>query len=333
VSDDADVADLLYLRHEGGDYIDEARSDTMSRMRVTILTLALLLGGLASGIGAPSAHAQSKPDYAAARKHYMNAQQAEKAGDYDTAVSEYAAAYDITKDAKILYSVAKAYEGGGNKDAAVVYYRRYVNEAKDAKDRDEVKKHITELEGAPTPPPTNPTPPPPDKGNQVIAPTPPAPTGPPPAGGETDVVIPGQGIGDAPALSDGGSRWQRTAGWASVGVAAVLFTTGAVLGVSANSRAEDIDRLETFRDHQGNPTRYTGNVKADYENAQSDGKSLEKYSIVAFSVAGAAAVAAVIFFAIDPGAPESPEAVSQSHRYFVPVISQDAVGVAAGWGF
>jgi tetratricopeptide (TPR) repeat protein len=304
----------------------------MSRMRVSILTLALLLGGLVV-FGAPSAaYAQGKPDYAAARKHYMNAQQAEKAGDYDTAVSEYAAAYDITKDAKILYSVAKAYEGGGNKDAAVVYYRRYVNEAKDAKDRDDVKKHITELEGAPATP--TPTPTPPDKGNEVIAPTPPPPAGTPPgAGEEPEVTIPGQGIGDAPALSDGGSRWQRTAGWASVGVAAVLFTTGAVLGVSANSRAEDIDRLETFRDPQGNPTRYTGNVKADYENAQSDGKNLEKYSIVAFSVAGAAAVAAVIFFAIDPGAPESPEAVSQGHRYFVPVVSQDSVGVAAGWGF
>jgi tetratricopeptide (TPR) repeat protein len=333
VGDDADVADLLYLRHEGGDYIDEARSDTMSRMRVSILSLTLLLGGVAVCLGAGSAYADGKPDFAAARKHYMTAQQAEKAGDYDTAVAEYAAAYDITKDAKILYSVAKAYEGGGNKDAAVVYYRRYVNEAKEAKDRDDVKKHIAELEGAPATPP-----PPPDKGNEVIAPTPPPDTLPPgatPPGGaeEPAVNLPGQGIDDAPALSDGGSRWQRTAGWAAVGVAAVAFTTGAVLGVSANSRAEDIQRLQDFRDPQGNPTRYSGNPQTDYEDAQKDGKNFEKWSIITFSVAGAAAVAAVVFFAIDPGAPAAPEAVSASHRYLVPVVSQDGVGLAAGWGF
>jgi len=303
----------------------------MSRMRVSILSLTLVLGGLAFGYGQPGAYAQGKPDFAAARKHYMTAQQAEKAGDYDTAVAEYAAAYDITKDAKILYSVAKAYEGGGNKDAAVVYYRRYVNEAKEAKDRDDVKKHIAELEGTPATPP-------PDKGNDVIAPTPPPgtpPPGTPPPGGaeEPAVNLPGQGIGDAPALSDGGSRWQRTAGWAAVGVAAVAFTTGAVLGVSANSRAEDIQRLQDFRDPQGNPTRYTGNVKQDYEDAKKDGQNFEKYSIIGFSVAGAAAVAAVVFFALDPGAPNAPEAVSQSHRYLVPVVSQDGVGFAAGWGF
>ena len=88
-----------------------------------------------------------------------------------------------------------------------------------------------------------------------------------------------------------------------------------------------------IRDPQGNPTRYTGNVKNDYEDAQKDVKNFEKYSIVAFSVAGAAAVAAVLFFALDPGPAESPEAVSQTHRYLVPTVSENSVGVAAGWGF
>jgi tetratricopeptide (TPR) repeat protein len=300
----------------------------MSRMRVSILTLAVLLGGLAwSG----NALAQGKPDFAAARKHYVNAQQAEKTGDYDTAVAEYAAAYDITKDSKILYSVARAYEKGGNKDAAVVYYRRYVNEAKDAKDRDDVKKHIDELEPSATSPPSNPPPIDKGKGNEMLPPTPPAHDTTPPA---TTVVVPTGpegGIGDAPGLSDGGSRWQRNAGWASVGIAALAFTTGAVLGVSANSRAEDIQRLQDFRDPRGVPTRYTGNVKQDYEDALDEGQKMEKYSIVAFSVAGVAAVAAVVFFAVDPGPPRSPEAVSQ--HYVTPVISHDSVGIAAGWGF
>jgi len=305
----------------------------MSRMRVALLTLALLVGGLF--VSRP-AEAQQKPDFAAARKHYMNAQAAEKAGDYDTAVTEYAAAYDITKDAKILYSVARVYEAGGNKDAAVVYYRRYVNEAKDAKDREEVKKHIADLEGKaqppPPPPPNNPPPPINDKddkgkgGNDLVAPPPPADDGETPGGASTG------GISDAPALSDGGSRWQRTAGWASVGIAAVALTTGAVLGESAISREEDIERLQDFRDPQGNPTRYTGNVKQDYEDSLDEGKKMETYSIVAFSVAGAAAVAAVVFFAMDTGPPKGPDVIT-SKRFFMPVVTPNSIGVAAGWGF
>ena len=320
----------------------------MSRMRVSILTLGLLLGGL---LWASSAAAQAKPDFAAARKHYVNAQTAEKAGDYDTAVSEYAAAYDITKDAKILYSVARAYEAGGNKDAAVVYYRRYVNEAKEAKDRDAVKAHIAELEGAakpaptPTPPPgpkpaPGPTPAPPQPGptppgGDLIAPTPPA-SEPPPEEGEP--VITGEGIGDAPALADGGARWQRTAGWVSVGVAALALTTAAVLGESALSREEDIQRLQDFRDEDGRPTTYTDKVKDDYDDAVDEGKKLETYSLVAFSVAGAATVAAIVFFVIDPGPPESPAAIARGRRrggnlVVAPLLAPDTLGVSAGWGF
>jgi tetratricopeptide (TPR) repeat protein len=311
----------------------------MSRMRLSILTLVALLGGL---LLAGPVQAQQKPDFAAARKHYMDAQTAEKAGDYDSAVKHYAAAYDITKDAKILYSVARAYEAGGNKDAAVVYYRRYVNEAKEAKDRDSVKKHIAELEGKPAPAVGEPKPPAggepkPPPGGELIAPVPPPSGGetPPPGGGEGGGADP-EDLEDAPSLGDGGSRWPRTAGWVSVGIAAVALTTGAVLGESAWSREEDIARLQDFRDPaSGQPTRYTGNVKQDYEDAIDEGKSMETYSIIAFSVAGAATAAAIVFFVLDPGADEAPEATTSKagHPYLLPVVSSDGVGLAAGWGF
>ncbi len=316
----------------------------MSRMRVLTLTLALLLYG---AFAAGTAEAQQKPDFAAARKHYVTAQAAEKAGDYDTAVAEYAAAYDITKDSKILYSIARSYEAGGNKDAAVVYYRRYVNEAKDAKDRDDVKKHIAAIEAkTPTtvPPPGGGETKPPGEGGDLIAPKPSGGDGDliaprPPGGGEDPPDGPGDdpGIGDAPSFEDGGTRWQRTAAWVSVGVAAVALTTGAVLGESALSRKEDIQRLQNFRDpDSGQPTRYTGNVAADYNDALDEGEAMESYAIVAFSIAGVAAIGAIVFFAIDPGPSEVPGttgARARPVRYVMPMVTPDGVGVTAGWGF
>jgi tetratricopeptide (TPR) repeat protein len=295
-------------------------------MRVFAFALTLLLCGLTAG----QAAAQAKPDYAAARKHYMAAQQAEKIGEWDIAVAEYAAAYDITKDAKILYSIGKAYEAAGNKDAAVVYYRRYLNEAKEAKDRDEVRARVEQLEKstpAPTPPTPTPTPTPPSGDDKILAP-PPEET---PAA--ADVETPPPGHDDAPVFYDGTSRWARTAAWVSVGVAAVALTTGAVLGESARSRAEDIDRLQTFRDPDGYPTTYTDNVQQEYEDALDEGDSLETMSIVAFSVAGVAAASAVVFFILDPGPVEGPAVVGKRKRFVAPAVGRDSLGVTAGWSF
>jgi tetratricopeptide (TPR) repeat protein len=318
-------------------------------MRVSFLCVALALGGLivtgAEGVAA----AQAKPDYEAAKKHYTNAKDAEARGDYDTAVSEYAAAYDITKDPKLLYRIARAYEAGGNKDAAVVYYRRYINEAKDAKDRDEVKAKIAELEGQKSGPVE--TPPPGGGGTETG-------TGTGTGGGGNELVQPdlggGEGGGEGGGgegpsfVESGGGRWQRTAGWVSVGVAAVALTTGAVLGESARSHEEDIDRLIDYRDPQDMlPTKYQGTVKDDYEDATSDGDRDEKLAIVAFSIAGVAAVAATVFFLMDPGPAETTDTAKvkgkgkgvakakKKSRLIAPtpVFGPDGVGITTGWRF
>jgi tetratricopeptide (TPR) repeat protein len=303
----------------------------MPAMRALAFAVILLLGGSIVASGARDALAQAKPDYAAARKHYMAAQQAEKIGEWDIAVAEYAAAYDITKDPKILYSIGKAYEAAGNKDAAVVYYRRYLNEAKEAKDRDQVKARVDELEKSappPTPPgpapATQPTLTPPTGDDKILAPPP----GEPPSEPATEPPPPD----DAPSFDDGSSRWPRTAAWVSVGLGAIFLTTGAVLGESARSRSEDIDRLQTFRDPDGRPTTYNDNVKQEYEDALDEGENLETYSIVAFSLAGVAAASAVVFFILDPGPQEGPAPVART-RFVAPTVSGDGIGVTAGWSF
>jgi tetratricopeptide (TPR) repeat protein len=318
----------------------------MLRMRFSFAFLAAALA-LSTGSQVPLAHAAdpapaaAKPDYEAARRHYQAAKAAEQAGRTDEAVREYTAAYDITKDAKILYSIARVYEAGGDNAKAVAFYRRYLLENPQAKDADMVKAHIAELERRPataTPPPPTPTPTPPP------TPTTPPPPGPPPAPPpdapptppiEEDAP-PVDGI--EPTFLDEGPRWQRTAAWVSVGLAAVALTTGAVLAESASSRAEDMERLQQFRDPQTQlPAPYAGNVEAAYEDARSEGERLQTYSRAVFIGAGVFTVAAIVFFILDPGPGQVPTDVGQPRRsrdlVIAPVVDEHSFGVAASWGF
>jgi hypothetical protein len=113
-------------------------------------------------------------------------------------------------------------------------------------------------------------------------------------------------------------------------------TTGAVLGLSASSREEDINTLIDFRDPvNGMPREYEGEVQRQYDNFHDEGEDLERYSAIAFGVAGVGAVAAVVFFIIDPG-PGAGSGGGDDLSYrprVTPVVGDDTVGVSAGWRF
>lgn len=101
------------------------------------------------------------------------------------------------------------------------------------------------------------------------------------------------------SLEEDEPSWQRTAAWSSVGIAIALATTGAVLGLSAASREEDVDNLIEFRDAEGQPAVYTGATRARYNDLISEGDRLESLAVVAFAASGAAAAAAALFFVLD----------------------------------
>jgi hypothetical protein len=286
----------------------------MPAMKVRLLLLILgVLGGTAAA-------QQAKPDMAAAKQHYTAARAAVAAKDFDTAVKEYIAAYDITKDPSLFKQIAAAYEGGGQNDEAVVYYRRYLAEDTKATDSDDVKAKITALTPATQPdkPPPPPPPPPDDHADH---------TGkePPPNGGNDNAP--------PPTFMDESPRWTRTAGWITVGVAAVALTTGSVLGTSALSRQEDLKRLTEFRDMNGEPKQYTGSVKADYEEKVKEGKNLNTYALVSFGVAGGFAVVATVFFIADAAGDKKHPAAEKATTWIIPTVSPNAAGVSAGVRF
>lgn len=276
---------------------------------------------------AGAARAVDKPDYEAAKRHYLAGKEAQSRGDTDGAVRAYILAYDITKDPALFKQIAQAYEAGGKKPEAAVYYRRYLAEAKTGADAEDVRARIAALTAVAPAKPVETVPKPARE-----APLPePAKLPPEPAVTEPTVTEP-SAIPSAPPASEGPrAGWQRTVAWVSVGLAAVALTTGAVLATSAKSREEDVRRLIEFREPLTDlPSRYAGSVRDDYLAKDDEGRKLSRYATVAFIGAGQRPGAAALFFILDATrGEESPPAA----RAIAPVIAPGTFGVAAGWRF
>lgn len=256
-----------------------------------------------------------------AKEHYQNATKAEKDGRFDDALVELQAAFDVTKDPKLFFQLGRVHELANHLDEAVIAYRRFLNEAKPSAGKAaEVEATIARLEAqraAATPTPAElPTP------TEVpVSETPPAEATP-------------DSLDKLEAEDEGGSSgpWMRTAGWVSVGAAAVLLTTGGLLAASASAREDDISRLSSFRDPQtGQPSVYTGQVREQYEDAQSEGDSFKTYAMFTFIGAGVAAAAAVTFFVLDARQPE-PHHAAQEAR-LIPAAGPNSGGLTLEWGF
>jgi hypothetical protein len=232
--------------------------------------------------GASPAFAEPK-DTEAAKRHYLLGKDALGKNDTDRAVREFVQAYELSKDPAMFKQIGAAYESGGRSMEAAIYYRRYLNEVANAPDADEIRKKIEKLDAPPSSPIPPPTPAPPPTAE--AKPAPPAATA----------------IPKTPAsfVEEDSHGW-RTAGWVSVGLAAVALTTGAVLATSAQAREEDVQRLLDYRDPAtGQPRPYNGATKDEYDSKVDEGEKLNRYSLIAFIGAGACAAAATIFFIVD----------------------------------
>jgi len=187
----------------------------------SIAALGVLVAGIA-WLPAP-AHAQgklTKAQIAEARQHYLAATEAEKKGSYDAAIREFIAAYDITMDPVLFYQIAKAHELAGHLDDALTFYRRYLAEAQvSGEGQTDVSARITDLEKKKQ---ARDTARPGDGGAGAGGDEGGGDTLLPPGGGDEGGGDGGLGGGDGapPTFMDSGSRWQRTAAWVSVGLAA-----------------------------------------------------------------------------------------------------------------
>lgn len=312
------------------------------RLRLIACACVLAVVGLA---GSAPAQPLTEEQIETAKKHFIDAQKAMEAKEYEIAAREYAIAYDITKDPTLFYWIGMARQQAGDCEGALIYYGRYMKEGhpqgeleqRTRAQIDECNKLLgrgtgTPGTGDPGTPPTGTGDPGPGTGDPGTGDPGAGDTTVPPVddGGDAPFVAPDPGNGGAANFLDEDPSWKRTAGWIAVGATVAFATTGAVMGLSAKSREEDIENLIDFRDMNGQPRAYDGNTRETYDELIDEGERFDTLARISFGLAGASAVAATVFFVLD--ATGGDEAEGTASR-LVPMVGPDGVGVAAGWEF
>jgi tetratricopeptide (TPR) repeat protein len=205
---------------------------------VGAMALGLLLLG---GLGEKRALAQLTPQQKQEmRQHYERASRAYDVGKYQEAIEEYQKAYEIGADPPMLYNIAQAYRLSDQPAEALRMYKRYLQRAPNAKNREVVEQKIADLEklledrkkaGINAPPVTTSPPP--------VAPLQPPPAPPP---GPPVVSPPPSEPAPRPAAAPARSGTLRIVAWSLVGLGAVV---GGAAGYEAWLGKEKADKIDS----------------------------------------------------------------------------------------
>lgn len=319
----------------------------------------LVMCGLVIVLGAQSAYAQ---DFDAAAKHFASAQEAFAREHFKTAAVEFQRAYDITKDPILLFNIGESWQKAGDGKKAVQAYKDYIRLQPVAQDKDQVAKRIKAIEAkryrlvdqsapgdvppaeiaqAPTPPPApEPAPAPPAPAPEpapaapapAAAPVAPAPEPPPQEPTTPSDPEPTPAPAPAPKAAAGLLDGQppskmRVAAWIGVATTVAVLTAGAIFGLAAQSRADEIERRFRFVDSTGQPRTFDMDQAQDYRNLKDEGELYNGLAIGFFSAAGALAITTTTLFIVDYK--------RQSRRALTvaPVLGRDQAGLQAAWRF
>jgi len=322
---------------------------------VCLLLVSTVVGGVA--------HAQ---DYEAAGKHYAAGKELVAQKRFHQAALHFQAAYDITKDPVLLFDTGSAWEHAGERDRAVASYRQYLKEKPTAQDRSDVEERIQQItrnktaltdesiEGdkaeadrvlatnAPPPlpepvakPPEVPVPPTPPAG-QMTTPEPAAavaapvqPAAPPaPAAAVVPAKPAEQPAAQIGILDDRPQTKLRIAAWSCVAATIALLTTGAILGLAAQSRGDEITRRLNFTDSSGQPLQFDAGAKSDFQDLRNQGKLYNGISIGFYTAAAVAAVATTTLFIVD-----WKHRKNRAHAVAAPFAGPSGGGLVVGGAF
>ncbi len=209
--------------------------------------------------------------------------------EFAEAVRSFACAHAIIPHPATLYNLGRAAEWAGDLPTAVRALRMYLDASPDLPDRAEIEAKVARFEF-----------------EIAIA-------------AEAEVTAEAEPSGTEEAETPGGerrlgSRAQRVAGWASVGIAAA----GAVVGsVFAGFAADQRNRIDEMPD--GTPWVEVAELEETFNN----------YLLatwIGFGVAGAAALTGILLLVL--GDDDGPDAVEVA-----PVVGDGAAGLALTWKF
>lgn len=268
----------------------DARPGQRRRARRAPLGLLVALPVWLLQVGPPEGTARAQ-DFAAAGQRFATAQEAFAKGDFGKAAREFQAAYDITQDPSLLFNIGESWQRAGDNGKALSSYRAYLKAQPDATDRAEVEKRIKALEEAGV------------AAAPAGAPAPPAgtPTGGAGQGGAEAGILggaPATGLVTAAGGGDRPSSALRTVAWGGVALTVAVLTAGAVLGLGAQNRADELVR-RTSVFVGGKPPVYTQSEREAYESLKSEGSAYNTAAIACYAVAGASAIVSTALFIAD----------------------------------
>ena len=276
---------------------------------------ALVIGGLLAALAGVAAAQPTPADLARAKELYLAGEAAMKAASFAAAVEDYGAAYELTRDPVLFFKIGQANERAGHCDVALVYYRRYLDEARPNEDHVRLTRaRIAVCEAAA--PPAGPVPAPPP-------PSPPPVTGvPAPSPQATPAVsTPPTAVPAAPPAGAALAAHDQTP-WLFVTGGVALLTIGAVLAYSANASEADIADL--YVGFGGDPPMFNERTQRTYDELVAQGRRYERLSWLSFGLAGACGITAGVLFyrshgerslAITPTASPTSAGVSASLRF------------------
>jgi hypothetical protein len=122
----------------------------------------------------------------------------------------------------------------------------------------------------------------------------------------------------------------RVGAWIGVASTLALLTAGAIFGLAAESRADEINRNLSFVSPANMPNKFDAATAATLTQLKDDGNLYNGLAIGFYSVAAASAVTTVVLFVVDAKRPKKP--VNHAWR-LAPYAGRDQAGLAAGGSF
>lgn len=271
----------------------------MRAIGCAILTVSITLWSAAGDV----AHAQGAD---AVKSHAAAGDAACVQNDPARAAKEYDEAFRLGSDATYLRKAGDCYDLAGQVAEAVSWYRRYLDAATSASDRSEIERRIADLEkggtggaaqgGAP--------------GGTITPPPPP----PKPAA---------QGVEKPSKL--------KQAAWGMLAATIAFGTGGAVMGLAAEARSDEVERrLRTLDPTTQRPPVLTPTLRTQLQTLEREGRNYQAAAIALWSAAGASAITTIVLFVTDHRMRQQSR---DKHVLVAPSLGPKHAGVTAVWEF
>ena len=269
--------------------------------------------------GGPTAPA---PDFARAKALYESATTAMANGRYADAARDFGGAYDITKDPVLFFKIGTANEKAGTCDIALVYYARYLKEAKpDAKYVAVTKERVEACHG--------------DwavvSGGDGSGAAGSGATGSGSGGsdagsgtGSDTALLGSNAVGSGASSATEKPSHGKDPPWLMVGGALAFVTAGVVLAYSASSSEQDIKDLYAGLGN-GTPVFDSKNAQR-YQDLVDEGHRYQYLSWGAFGLAAGFGAVAAVLFVREHNAHLRDE---REHVQITPIASPTGAGVSA----